>query len=113
MALIPRARPRSVAGKERVIIARLTEKMAAPPRPWKQRAAMRTPSEGAAPHSAEGKDRQTGQEDRLASNHVGQASNGENGRRHDDEIPDQHPLDTARELNTEAAGDRGQADIDN
>src|SRR5205085_8793338 len=53
IALVPSARPRSDAGKARVIIATLTEKMAAPPTPWKQRAAMSAPSEGAAPQSAE------------------------------------------------------------
>ena len=51
--LRPSARPRSAAGKERVIMATLTQRMAAAPSPWKQRAAMSIPSEGAAPQSAE------------------------------------------------------------
>jgi len=44
--LRPSALPRSAAGKERVIMATLTQRMAAAPKPWKQRAAMSVPNDG-------------------------------------------------------------------
>jgi len=43
------------------------------------------------------KNRETDEEERLASEHVGQPSKGEQDGRDDDEIADQHPLDIARQ----------------
>ncbi len=63
---------------------------------------------GTAKRRAECEDRETGQEERLASQHVGQPSKGEQDGRDDDEIADQDPLDSARQRYAEGVCDRGQ-----
>ena len=86
----------------------------APPAAWSTRAATRTPTDGAAAHSAEpsGEDRQPDEEHALAPDPVGEPPGRHEQRREDDRVRVQDPGEVGERGAGEVPGELRERDVD-